>query len=87
MDTIEIERPKATRLMYLPEVTECLGVTYPTLRRYIKRGLLAAPRLLDRRVAWTEDEVAAFVERLPRDHPRGRGRPPRRRSEETGGGI
>ena len=63
------------RLVYLDEVLARLGVSYGTLRRYVRSGELVPPRHIDRRLAWTPEELEAFVATLPRSWPRGRGRP------------
>lgn len=63
------------RLVFTDEATARLGVAYGTLKRYVRDGLLASPRIIGGRLAWTEPEIATFVDNLPRVHPRGRGRP------------
>ena len=64
-----------TRLVYLDEVLVRVGVSYPTLQKEVRRGKLAPPRVLAGRIAWTDGEVEEFIGSLPREHPRGRGRP------------
>jgi excisionase family DNA binding protein len=63
------------RLVYLDEVLLRLGCSFPTLRRDIRAGRLAAPRALGGRVCWPEAEVARYVAALPEARPRGPGRP------------
>lgn len=68
-------RPHLERLIYSDEATLKIGCSFSVLQRYVKRGNLAPPRVVGGRVAWTEEELVRFVDALPREHPRGRGRP------------
>jgi predicted site-specific integrase-resolvase len=63
------------RLVFTDEATVRLGVSYGILKRYVQSGSLAPPRVIGGRIAWKECEILDFVERLPKLHPRGRGRP------------
>jgi len=63
------------RLVFTDEAEMRLGVSYGVLKRYVKGGSLAPPRIIGGRLAWAERELAEFVANLPRHHPRGRGRP------------
>jgi predicted DNA-binding transcriptional regulator AlpA len=71
------------RLVYMDEVSMRLGVSYRIMVGYVKDGLIGPPRVVGSRVAWTDQEVEGLIDRLPREWPRGRGRP--RKGERTVG--
>jgi len=63
------------RLVFRGEIERRLGVSYPTLMKMVKEGKIAAPRMIGTVVAWTDVEVEACIDGLPKGWPRGRGRP------------
>jgi hypothetical protein len=65
----------SARLVFTDEITARIGVSYTVLLGYVKRGVLAQPKVISGRLAWTEEDVTQFIASLPRVHPRGRGRP------------
>lgn len=63
------------RLVPLDELLDRLGCRYAIVMREVKEGRLAPARRFGRKLFWTESEVAEFIEKMPREWPRGRGRP------------
>lgn len=68
------------RLVPLDELLDRLGCRYAILMREVKEGRLPPARRFGRKLFWTETEITEFIETLPREWPRGRGRP-RKNSE------
>ena len=65
------------RLLSRTEVLEIVGVTYPTLWAWVKKGHFPSPRRLgftkqpQGRVGWIEAEVQAWIRALPKKYPKG----------------
>jgi predicted DNA-binding transcriptional regulator AlpA len=57
--------PKYPRLISKPELLERLGVSYPTLWNWMRRGTFPRSRQLGGKVAWIESEVEAWIAALP----------------------
>ena len=64
------------RLLRKSEVLEMVGVSYPTIWRWVRDGKFPAPRTIgattakDGVVRWVESEVRAWIEDLPkREYP------------------
>ena len=67
------------RLLRKAEVLEMVGVSYPTIWRWVRDGKFPAPRTIgatgakDGAVRWVEAEVCAWIEGLPKREYAGRG--------------
>ena len=59
------------RLVSKEEVLQILGVTYPTVWRFVHEGKFPPGRYVGTRVFWRMSEVNAFIESLPRQAARG----------------
>lgn len=54
------------RLVFKPELIDRLGVSYPTILKFVREGRLPRGRVIGDRIAWTEKEVETFLANLPR---------------------
>jgi predicted DNA-binding transcriptional regulator AlpA len=57
--------PPLDRLLYKMEVVERVGVTYVTLWKWMGAGKFPQRRLVGRRIAWLESEIAVWISNRP----------------------
>jgi predicted DNA-binding transcriptional regulator AlpA len=62
---------RGTRLLSKREVCERLGVTYPTLWGWMRKGEFPRSVTFGGRTSWIESEVEAWVNNLPRSKLKG----------------
>jgi prophage regulatory protein len=53
------------RLISKPEVLDRVGVTFPTIWKWMREGKFPRSRELGGKVAWIESEVEAWIASLP----------------------
>ncbi len=53
------------RLLSKPEVLDRVGVTFPTIWKWMREGTFPRSRELGGKVAWIEAEIEAWINALP----------------------
>lgn len=53
------------RLISKPEVLDRVGVTFPTIWKWMREGKFPRSRELGGKVAWIESEIEAWIASLP----------------------
>jgi prophage regulatory protein len=53
------------RLISKPEVLDRVGVTFPTIWKWMREGKFPRSRELGGKVAWIESEIEAWIAALP----------------------
>jgi prophage regulatory protein len=53
------------RLISKPEVLDRVGVTFPTIWKWMREGKFPRSRVLGGKTAWIESEVEAWIAALP----------------------
>jgi predicted DNA-binding transcriptional regulator AlpA len=52
------------RLIYRPELLSRVGVSYPTVWRWMRAGTFPRSRVVATRTAWLEDELERWLDQL-----------------------
>ena len=63
--SISNQKTHGIRLMPKPKVLEAVGVTYPTLWKWMREGKFPRSRQVGGKTAWIEAEVEAWIANLP----------------------
>lgn len=60
-----IKAESAVRLISKPEVLDRVGVTFPTIWKWMREGKFPRSRELGGKSCWIESEVEAWINALP----------------------